>query len=56
MRAYSIAVERLHGMEEVGVRFPVGPPLRPHCVKTSRGLRGASTFCYYKAKWCGVKF
>ena len=23
--AYSIAVERLHGMEEVGVRLPVGP-------------------------------
>ena len=26
--AYSIAVERLHGMEEVGVRLPVGPPDR----------------------------
>lgn len=25
--AYSIAVERLHGMEEVGVRLPVGPPM-----------------------------
>ena len=26
--AYSIVVERLHGMEEVGVRFPVGPLLK----------------------------
>ena len=25
MRAYSITVERIHGMDEVGVRFPVGP-------------------------------
>src|SRR5277367_2459367 len=25
-RAYSIAVERFHGMEQVGVRLPVGPP------------------------------
>ncbi len=24
-RAYSIAVERFHGMEQVGVRLPVGP-------------------------------
>ncbi len=24
-RAYSIAVERVHGMDEVGVRLPVGP-------------------------------
>ncbi len=24
-RAYSIAVEHLHGMEGVGVRLPVGP-------------------------------
>ncbi len=23
--AYSIAVERFHGMEQVGVRLPVGP-------------------------------
>jgi hypothetical protein len=23
--AYSIVAERLHGMEEVGVRFPLGP-------------------------------
>ena len=27
MWAYSIAVERLRGTEEVGVRFPVGPHL-----------------------------
>ena len=26
LRAYSIAVERFHGMEQVGVRLPVGPP------------------------------
>ena len=25
-RAHSIAVERFHGMEQVGVRLPVGPP------------------------------
>ena len=24
-RAHSIAVERFHGMEQVGVRLPVGP-------------------------------
>ena len=24
-RAYSSVVERIHGMDEVGVRFPVGP-------------------------------
>ena len=24
-RAYSSAVERVHGMDEVGVRLPVGP-------------------------------
>ena len=25
-RAYSSAVEHVHGMDEVGVRLPVGPP------------------------------
>gem|GEM_PF-6797354 len=29
--AYSIVVERLHGMEEVGVRFSLGPPNDPNC-------------------------
>lgn len=28
LRAYSIAVTRVHGMDESGVRLPVGPPLR----------------------------
>ena len=27
-RAYSIAVERFHGMEQVGVRLPVGPQIK----------------------------
>ena len=32
-RAYSIAVEHLHGMEGVGVRLPVGPPsIKTRCM------------------------
>lgn len=29
LRAYSSAVERVHGMDEVGVRLPVGPQKQP---------------------------
>ncbi len=37
-RAHSIAVEQFHGMEQVGVRLPVGPHRQKICLR--------QIFCY----------
>ena len=43
-RAHSIAVEQFHGMEQVGVRLPVGPPLRS--VQRSFEAQALKNICY----------
>ena len=49
LRAYSSAVERVHGMDEAGVRLPVGPPKQRAKRLTSMGeeiLRRADRMYY----------